>query len=325
MYARKTQRKNKDGSVVEYLALAINKWDSVKKSVSAEVVYSFGRLTPETRTEMVRLAKSIARICNLTVIDPMEEDQNNATSINKSYPLAEGFTQELTREFGTAYVLEAIWERLGLADEFRKIRQNDKCKVEYERGLLAMTLNRLCEPESKLGVWERWLTDRVYLPNGEGLKLHQFYEAMDLFYRHSKEVEEAVFFSTADLFNLKVDLIFFDTTTVTFSIDEADEDDGLRVYGRPKGGGWSPQVVVALAVTREGLPVRSWVFPGNKADVSTVEQVRKDLRGWKLGRCLFVADSGVNSNDSREEGWIQSQCNGCIFIESGDIFEIGIF
>jgi hypothetical protein len=60
-------------------------------------------------------------------------------------------------------------------------------------------------------------------------------------------------------------------------------------------------VVVALAVTPEGLPVKSWVFPGNTADVSTVERVRSDLRGWKLNRAIFVADSAMNSQNNREE------------------------
>jgi transposase len=59
--------------------------------------------------------------------------------------------------------------------------------------------------------------------------------------------------------------------------------------------------VVALAVTRDGLPVRSWVFPGNTSDVDTIKKVRQDLRGWKLGRALFVADSGANSAANREE------------------------
>jgi transposase len=59
--------------------------------------------------------------------------------------------------------------------------------------------------------------------------------------------------------------------------------------------------VIALAVTREGIPVRSWVMPGNTADVATVERVRADLRGWNLGRALFVADSGMNSAGNRSE------------------------
>ena len=104
-------------------------------------------------------------------------------------------------------------------------------------------------------------------------------------------------FQTANLFNLSVDLIFYDTTTASFAIDYEDDSDetGLRQYGHSKEGTWTPQIVVALAVTRDGLPVKSWVFPGNTADVSTVERIRRDLRGWKLGRALFVADSGMNS------------------------------
>ena len=61
------------------------------------------------------------------------------------------------------------------------------------------------------------------------------------------------------------------------------------------------QVVVALAVTREGLPVRSWVFPGNTTDVATVTKVKRDLKGWKLGRALFVGDAGFNSADNRHQ------------------------
>ena len=59
--------------------------------------------------------------------------------------------------------------------------------------------------------------------------------------------------------------------------------------------------MVALAVTADGLPVRSWVFPGNTSDVDTVKRVREDLRGWNLHRSLFVADSGMNSESNRKE------------------------
>jgi len=143
------------------------------------------------------------------------------------------------------------------------------------------------------------------MPSCDGLKLHQMYEAMDLLQRHISKIEEAVFFHTANLMDMVVDLIFYDTTTASFCIDEADEDvegaAGLRKYGHAKNGTWSPQIMVALAVTRHGLPVRSWVFPGNTSEFETIKKVRADLRGWKLGRALFVADSGVNSQENRHE------------------------
>ena len=200
--------------------------------------------------------------------------------------------------------IESLWDRIGLRKTFEKVAAVNNLPQEYERALLAMTANRLCSPESKLGVWDRWL-ETVYLPSCDGLKLRHMYEAMDLLYQHAAEVEETVFFHTANLFNLEVDLIFYDTTTASFTTDYEDDptdaDVSLRQFGHSKEGTWSTQVVVALAVTREGIPVRSWVLPGNTSDVSTVEQVRADLRGWNLGRALFVADSGMNSEDNRSE------------------------
>jgi hypothetical protein len=129
-----------------------------------------------------------------------------------------------------------------------------------------MVANRLCEPDSKLGVWDRWLS-KVYLPSCKGLKLNHMYEAMDLLHAHADEVEKTVFFQTANLFNLEVDLIFYNTTTASFSVDYEDDPERhsnatLRKFGHAKEGFWAPQVVVALAVTREGIPVRSWVLPG---------------------------------------------------------------
>jgi transposase len=161
-----------------------------------------------------------------------------------------------------------------------------------------MVTNRLCEPESKLGVWDRWLST-VYMPSCNGLKRDQMYEAMDFLYDHAAELEKHVFFETANLFNLKVDLIFYDTTTASFAVDSEDGEEGLRKFGPAKEGFWAPQVVVALAVTTEGIPVRSWVFPGNTADVTTVEKVKADLRGWELGRAMFISDSGMNSEANR--------------------------
>jgi len=188
-----------------------------------------------------------------------------------------------------------LWERLGIGKTIRRLSRSKN--VPYDKALLAMVANRLCQPESKLGVWERWL-DTVYMPECAGLKLRQMYEAMNVLAEHAAEIEREIFFQVANLMNLTVDVIFYDTTTVSFMVDEEDE---LRRYGHAKEGFWAPQVVVALAVTREGFPVKSWVFPGNTSDFTTVETVKKDLRGWNLGRALFVADAGMNSAGNRQE------------------------
>ena len=294
MYLRSTKRKNKDGSTVEYFQLAHNERHPQTRKPVAKIIHNFGRADQLDRQELVRLCNSIARVCGLIVTDPVDP-------VTQSIGFGEGLKIKQTLALGCPLCVEALWERLGLRKTLQDIEKTAGVQVPYERALLAMVANRLCDPESKLGVWERWLS-KVYLPSCQGLKLRHMYEAMDLLHAHAEQVEKTVFFQVADLFNLEVDLIFYDTTTASFHVDQEDDDGaGLRKFGHSKEGFWAPQVVVALAVTREGIPVRSWVLPGNTADVSTVEMVRSDLRGWNLGRAMFVADSGMNSVDNRSE------------------------
>ena len=302
MYLRSTKRTNKDGSVVEYYQLAHNERHPVTRKPVAKIIHNFGRADQLDRGELVRLCRSIARVCGLIVTDPLEEVQPEE---HLPVGLPDDFKIGKTRALGCPLIIEALWDRLGLKKTFSDIVNAKGLRVPYERALMAMTANRLCEPESKLGVWDRWLS-KVYLPSCNGLKLKHMYEAMDLFHEYAAKVEKAVFLETANLFNLDVDLIFYDTTTASFHVDQEDDPDRyphatLRKFGHSKEGTWTPQVVVALAVTREGIPVRSWVLPGNTADVATVEKVRADLRGWNLGRALFVADAGMNSEENRIE------------------------
>lgn len=281
MYLRSTKRKNKDGSVVEYFQLAHNERHPDTRKPVARIIHNFGRADQIDRQELIRLCRSIARVCGITVVDPLNDEVLSATP-----PGEAGFFEDLkirkTRAFGCPMVIEALWERLGLKKTLEGVVNAKGLRVPYERALMAMTANRLCDPESKLGVWDRWLS-RVYLPSCDGLQLKHMYEAMDLLYANADKIEEAIFFHVADLFNLEVDLIFYDTTTASFHVDQEDDPDRhanatLRKFGHSNEGTWSPQVVVALAVTREGIPVRSWVLPGNTSDVATVEKVRADLR-----------------------------------------------
>lgn len=297
MYLRTTRRKNRDGSEVVYYQLAHNVRHPDSGQTVAQVIHTFGRADEMDREALVRLCRSIARVCGLKVEDPLGKPARRDAPVMSALP--EGVTLVGSRRLGLVWLVEALWERLGIGPTLRQVLTPTQDAPRFERALLAMTANRLCDPQSKLGVWERW-RETVYLPGAEPLTKDGLYTAMDALHAQATEIEQAVFFHTADLFKLEVDLLFYDTTTCTFAIDADDEDD-LRRFGRPKDGAWAPQVVVALAVTREGLPVRSWVFPGNTTDVTTVERIKDDLRGWKLGRALFVADAGMHSEANREE------------------------
>ena len=158
---RTTRRKNKDGSIVEYYQLAHNQRHPDTRKPVARIIHSFGRADQLDRNQLVRLCNSIARVCGLKVLDPINDSEDK----QPSDPLDSSDDVKLIRTvaFGCVLVIEALWERLGIGEELRDICKAKKVKVPYERALLAMVANRLCEPESKLGVWDQCCRRFIYL------------------------------------------------------------------------------------------------------------------------------------------------------------------
>ena len=293
MYLRTTRRRNADGSVVEYHQLAENVWDPDKRCAVAKVLYNFGRADTLDRTTLQRLARSIARVCG----DPADAVPDPEVRVIDAWP------------YGGIYVVEALWQALGIP----AVLAEHGVRQPFERALLAMVANRCLRPYSKLYCHDQWLKAEVFFPAHTELEVQHLYRAMDVYEAHKAAIEQGIYFRVADLLNVDVDLIFYDTTSLHCEIDEEDlvEPHGhalagrqvyppLRRYGHSKNGRTDvPQLVVGLAVTRDGLPVRSWVFPGNTTDVTTIERVKADLRGWRLNRCVFVGDAGMNSDENR--------------------------
>jgi transposase len=128
------------------------------------------------------------------------------------------------------------------------------------------------------------------------------YRAMDLLVDADTQgrVQESVFFAVANLLNLEVDLLFFDTTsTYSERDDEEVGDDAFRRFGHSKDHRPDlPQIVIGLALTGEGIPVRCWCWPGNSNDQQVLVEVKDDMRDWKLGRVITVVDRGFSSADN---------------------------
>ena len=300
MYLRTTRRRNKDGSVVRYYALAENVRHPDKGYVEAKVVHSFGRADRLDRAALERLVTSIQRVLADAGSGPVTRDGASVGSI----------AIEASFELGVVHVAKALWARLGIGEAVQARLDAQQLQAPHAMALLAMVAQRLDRPGSKLACHERWL-ERVWLPEARDLGLHQLYRALDVLAEHGDAVERAVFWRAVDLFKLDVDLVFYDGTTAWFETDEEDVAgrewrgltfEPLRKRGHSKEGRDNdPQVVIALAVTRDGVPVRSWVFPGATPDVTTVQTIKDDLRTMRLGRVLFVGDAGLYSRANLDE------------------------
>jgi len=319
MYLRVTERRNRDGTTVAYYALAENDWNAEAKRSETRVIHSFGRADQLDRAALQRLVASINRVIDADAADTLPT--RGKTAVGE-------IDIDAVFELGVVLAARGLWEQLGIGEAIRSRMARIGLTAPHEMALFAMAAQRLDDPGSKLACATRWLPDIAWLPEADNLAVDQLYRALDFLAVWSDEIARDVFLRSADLLRLDVDLIFYDTTTAYFEIDEPDEHGELwagklfaplRQRGHNKEGRDNqPQVIIAMAVTRDGMPVRSWVLPGeagqgsagaaggiarrgNTADVATVARIKQDLHAWRLGRCLFVGDGGMYSADNLVE------------------------
>jgi IS4 transposase len=305
MYLRSTPRRNKDGSTVRYLQLAHNVWDPLAKRSRAQVIYNFGREDAASRAAIERLVASLSRFL--------------APEVALDAAAGEGFAFLESRPLGGTYALDGLWRRLGIDALLRRLLAGRRRDAAAERVLFALVANRALAPSSKLAA-SRWVAEDVHVEGLPSPSDDACYRAMDWLLEIQPSLEKEVFHQVASLLNLEVDLLFFDTTSTYFCCDETDEpvarnergeltaDDeqqaarhaGFRSYGHSKDHRDDlPQVVIGMAVTREGIPVRVWSWPGNTSDSALIRQVKEDLRSWTLGRVVWVADRGFAAAENR--------------------------
>ena len=222
-----------------------------------------------------------------------------------------------SRPLGGAWTLDRLWERLGIGAAIRRVASGRRLDGNaVERVIFALVAQRALKPGSKLAATD-WVAKRVAIDGLTVFTDDQAYRAMDFLLDALDEIAAEVFGSVAHLLNLDLDLIFVDTTSTYWELDVADEladlqdtvdDDGVtrptesgtRTFGHSKDFRTDlPQVVIAMAVTRDGVPVRCWTFPGNTNDTAIIRTVKDDLAGWNLHRMIWVADRGFASAANR--------------------------
>jgi transposase len=292
MYLRFTSRTNADGSVVRYVALAHNR--RVDGQTKPDVLMNLGRVEQVDVEGLRRLAASISK--HFGDVD-LFSDAAEAGAVTGAAPL-----EVLdARSVGATWLLDALWRQLDVGAAVRVAADARRFTTNMERVLFALVANRAVAPMSKLSAAE-WVCQDAAIPGLSNMDEDHAYRAMDLLVDADTtgRVQEAVFFAVANLLNLEVDLLFFDTTSTYFERDDQEEGaDAFRRFGHSKDHRPDlPQIVIGLAVTKEGIPVRCWCWPGNASDQAVLAEVRDDLRDWKLGRVITVVDRGFTSADN---------------------------
>jgi hypothetical protein len=261
------------GSTYRYLQLC----DAVRVGGRPRdrVLHSFGNLDRLSPATLTALSDSLARLAG------------------ENRPRAGTLSTERVWEYGAVAVALHLWDLFGLTERLWRLWAGRLRRFDPVPYLQLMVANRLVSPRSKLGVWG-W-AERVGVPAAEqATSLHRYYRALDALLAVKQPLEEELWAASRDLFNLGLDLVFYDLTSTYFEgLGPGDARYGYSRDHRPD----LRQVVLAPACDQHGFPIAHEVLPGNRADVTTVLQMVETLRQrFTIRRCVFVADSGMVSH-----------------------------
>lgn len=207
---------------------------------------------------------------------------------------------ESARALGAVWALNELWRTLGFA-ELRRVFRRTRHQIDVEALVRVMVFNRLCDPESKLGVL-RWL-ETVALPDMPVATIthQQLLRSMDALVDQQKAVDGAVAKLLRPLIDQDLSVVFYDLTTIRAE-GSSEMTGDVRRFGMAKEGVIARQFMLGVVQTAEGVPIYHEVFDGNVAETRTLLPTLRTVleRFPSVRRLILVADRGLLSLDNLE-------------------------
>lgn len=232
-------------------------------------------------------------------LDPLINGLNRALGRTDNTAFAPQY--ESSKAFGDVFVLNELWQQLGISRVIRKALRSSRRGFDAEALVRAMVFNRLCAPDSKLGCLD-WLQTTA-IPNMPDQISHaHLLRAMDALMDNAVEIEDLMAEQLRPLLDQQLSVVFYDLTTVRIH-GEARLEDDLRLHGMNKEtGSIARQFVLGVVQSAEGLPLMHTVHPGNVAETKTMQSMLAQvLKRFSVERVILVADRGLLSMDNVAE------------------------
>ena len=223
---------------------------------------------------------------------------------SKGRPSATGLAPQLRFEsalaLGDVWALHELWHELGF-DRLAAVFRRARFTTPVEQALRVMVFNRLCDPDSKLGVL-RWL-QTVSMPGVDASALtHQhLLRSMDALMDHQTAVDDCIAGLLRPLIDDELSVVFYDLTTIR-AAGLSQQDADVRHFGMSKEGVIARQFMLGVVQTADGMPIYHEVFDGNTSEAPTLEPALKKVlaRYPHIKRLVVVADRGLLSLDNLE-------------------------
>ena len=209
------------------------------------------------------------------------------------------------RRFGDCWMGCKLWEELGLRAFWEEVLGKERGQVPWAKVVELLAVNRLCAPRSELFIHEKWFgqtaMDLLLDCDAAVAEKDRLYRALDRMVEHKAGLEQHLTDKWRDLFGASFDVLLYDLTSTYFEGAAEEVDKAARGYSRDHRPDCQ-QLVIAVVVTPEGFPLTYEVFDGNRADVTTLEQMLDVVEG-KHGRArrVWVFDRGIVSEANLEK------------------------
>ena len=308
MFLRR-HRKQAGGETYEYWSLV--KTVRTAKGPRHETVAHLGKLDEST----------IQRVRGWSDLDALLEGRPPATQLELGQPPSpspaplwrsvdlRGLRVERLRQFGRVYLGLALWRRLGLHTVLQKLLPSGAEEVGWDLIACVLTLGRFAAQPSELSLAERWYDDTA-LEDLLGVPLEKIndarlYRGLDVLWPHKDAICAHLLEKYRDWFGVKFEFLLYDVTSSYFEGQAQKNEKAARGYSRDARPDCK-QVCLGLVVTPEGLPLAYEVFAGNRADVTTLEDIVK-LMEEKYGQAqrIWVLDRGIVSEENL--AWLRAR------------------
>src|ERR1700733_11464553 len=204
------------------------------------------------------------------------------------------------RQFGACWLAGVLWRELRLDRFWAERLPRSRKDTRWDDVLQVLATYRLISPGSEWRLHRQWFLDSAMadlLGCDFGLaEAHKLYRCHDRLLAHKQALFSHLTERWRDLFNVSFDVLLYDLTSTYFEVDASDLPEGSKRrhgYSRDKRPD-CPQLVIALVVTPEGLPLAYEILPGNTADCKTLRSfVTKIEDQYGKARRVWVMDRGV--------------------------------
>lgn len=273
-------KSNKTSGSYEYLVISESVWTGNGKSTTKNIA-NLGNVRNFSRENIKGLIDGLLRLFEI-----------------EDYALSDQIEVLECLEHGSIILWRALWKKLNLSRQIKSLlqRKESRIKIEVEKYVEIMVVNRCVNPLSKLGA-TRWFGTTGYkMMKGYhdlNTEVEYFYRSMNYLLKIKDELELAIFQRLQNLFSVNVRMTFYDITSTFFYTDACPI--GANGHSRDMRPD-KEQVVIGVVTTYEGYPIKHYVFDGNTKDETTVGKVVKDLkRDFNIEETTFVGDRGMIS------------------------------